>query len=77
VQILTITFLLTICPYDCLENRHDSSQVFSEKAFWKIPSIATRQNAQSLKAACIRHFRAKQNHPPIKFFLSIDGRLFG
>jgi hypothetical protein len=35
VQILTITFLLTICPCDCLENRHGSNQVFSGKALWE------------------------------------------
>ncbi|MGI6634099.1 MAG: hypothetical protein ACOX7B_02865, partial [Christensenellales bacterium] len=66
MQILTITFLLTICPCDCPENRYGSCQVSSENGYSKPPTIATRQKAQSLKVAYFKHFRTNKKPPADK-----------
>jgi hypothetical protein len=46
-----------------VENRNGSGQVSSEKAYFKTPTIATRQKAQSPKVAQLQHFLAKQKPP--------------
>jgi hypothetical protein len=60
VQSLTIIFLLTICPCDCLENRHGSSQVSSEKPLWKQPTIAAIQIPKTQESPQTADFLTKR-----------------
>jgi hypothetical protein len=50
-----------------VKNKHlaatSSCQVSSENGYSKTPTIATRQKAQSPKAALIKHFRANKKPP--------------
>ncbi len=64
-----------------VKNKHltatDSCQVYSKNSYSKTPTITTMQIFKIEKAQYYWTFRQNKNHLPIKFFLSIDGRIFG
>jgi hypothetical protein len=73
VQLLTITFLLTIYPCSHPENRHGSCQVFSENDYQKQQLLLQVNPHKRGKARKQQTLGQTKNHLPTKFLLSIDG----